>query len=59
MASLSVKAKKEFGYSFDEMFLACYFATKSCERDDFEYFYDYLYGNCFTFNSGKVSLDYY
>lgn len=52
MASLSEKAKRKFGYSFDEMILRCSFATQPCDADDFEWFFDYLYGNCFTFNSG-------
>jgi len=37
------------------MMLSCYFGSKTCSADDFEYFFDISYGNCYRFNSGKNS----
>ena len=33
--------------------LSCIFSAKNC-FNEFEYFYDFYYGNCYTFNSAKA-----
>jgi hypothetical protein len=38
------------GYSLDEMLISCTFNMVSCNSDDFELFYDIIYGDCYTFN---------
>lgn len=35
------------------MIIDCKFITNSCTEDEFEWIFDYQYGNCFEFNSGK------
>jgi hypothetical protein len=33
----------------------CGFHWQTCRANDFSYFFDTFYGNCFTFNSGMKS----
>jgi hypothetical protein len=49
---LSNDAKKQLGYPLEDVILNCYFNGASCDANDFTWYYDTLYGNCFTFNSG-------
>lgn len=41
-----------FGYWFNDTLLSCYFNNVKCDESDFVWFYDFVYGNCYTFNSG-------
>ena len=50
--NLSETARKEMGFQIEEMLIYCYFNFKFCNYSDFKYFYNPLYGNCYTFNSG-------
>jgi hypothetical protein len=42
---------KEF--SIDQLLLSCRFQNKKCTMFDFFYNYDFYYGQCFRFNTGK------
>ena len=44
--------RKKLSLTLDFMILGCYFGSKMCTKDDFEYFFDINYGNCYRFNSG-------
>ena len=44
--------KRYLGFEISDMFLSCTFNWEACFSDDFSYFYDPFYGNCFTYNSG-------
>lgn len=53
---MSDGAKRDLGYRANEMFLYCTFNGDNCNlQNDFWEFYNPTYGNCFTFNSDKVS----
>ncbi len=45
--------KKKLGIQIEEMLIECQFGTSDCSAEDFEWYYDFLYGNCYKFNSGK------
>ena len=50
--NLTLATTLSFGYSFNATLLTCYFNNVACNESDFVTFYDFQYGNCFTFNSG-------
>jgi phage shock protein PspC (stress-responsive transcriptional regulator) len=44
---------KSFGYSIHDTILSCEYNVNYCSfEDDFIWYYDFMYGNCFRFNSG-------
>jgi hypothetical protein len=43
--------RRSIGFELKDMLLQCNFNWISCDADDFTYFFDNTYGNCFTFNS--------
>ncbi|XP_067950290.1 amiloride-sensitive sodium channel subunit beta-like [Watersipora subatra] len=43
---------KSFGHEIQEMLQECSFLGKKCGPRDFYWFYDKIYGNCYTYNSG-------
>jgi acid-sensing ion channel 5 len=44
--------RKKLGFKLDEILGGCSFNNKECNITDFKYFWDYNYGNCYTFNIG-------
>ena len=42
--------RKSYGYQLEIMLVSCHFNYNPCYLSDFAYFYDPLYGNCYTFN---------
>ena len=50
---LNGTSRKQIGYQIEDMLVSCYFNFKQCFANDFTYSFDYLNGNCYTFNSGK------
>jgi hypothetical protein len=40
-------------FTINQMILSCTFQSKKCTIYDFMYHYDYMYGLCWRFNSGK------
>lgn len=44
--------RKSLGPDISDMLLSCSFNMIECSADDFTWYFDSLYGNCFTFNSG-------
>ena len=51
--NLKNENKKKLGFPLDDMLIRCWFNSQDCSAADFEWFYDYTYGNCYKFNSGK------
>ena len=50
--------RRKFGLSLDEFIIDCSFAYVPCNlSNDFEYYYDVNYGNCFRYNSDKNMND--
>ena len=41
------------GLSLDQMLIACGLKSRICTYSEFVYSFNGLYGNCYTFNSGK------
>ena len=50
---IPIQVKKSFGYSFDQFFISCVFTLVDCKPEDWIWFYDSRFGNCFQFNSGR------
>ena len=50
--NLSDAIRKDMGFKIEDMLYFCYFNLRFCTASDFKYFYNSLYGNCYTFNSG-------
>ena len=49
--------QKKFSKNLDYLIITCFFNVIECNlTQDFEYYYDYNYGNCFRYNSGKNML---
>ena len=51
IANLSDTKKKELGHNIEDILIECIFNNVECSKEDFVWYYDKLYGNCFTFNS--------
>lgn len=45
----------EYGYSINETLVSCLFKDTMCSGADFTRFYSYDHGNCYTFNSSRIS----
>jgi len=41
------------GYSYADMIILCSFNGENCFESDFWTFYHSVYGNCYSFNTGK------
>ena len=50
---LTDEFRKSLGYNMSDMLFSCIYSFNRCTSDDFYWYYDALYGNCFTFNSGR------
>jgi hypothetical protein len=42
------------GFDLKQMLISCTFNGKSCDREDFYYYYNYDFGSCYRFNGGRV-----
>ena len=51
--AIEAEMKKMFSFSFKEMFISCLFNLEPCNENNWEWHYDYFYGNCYRFNTGK------
>jgi len=51
----NTELRKKFSLTLDKMMVSCYFGSKICNENDFEYFFDISFGNCYRFNSGLSS----
>lgn len=45
--------KMKLGYLLDDMLISCEYNKKACNSSDFTHFWNNMYGNCYTFNSGS------
>ncbi len=52
---LNSTKQRYLGYEMSDMLFSCGFNWQTCTANDFSYFFDTFYGNCFTFNSGIKS----
>ena len=44
---------ESLGFSKNLMIVSCFYGAKECGDEDFTWFHDYNYGNCYTFNKNK------
>ena len=44
--------RKKLGFDLNDILFECWFNSNQCNINDFKYFWDYNYGNCYTFNFG-------
>jgi hypothetical protein len=47
--------EKKYGFNLTDLLISCFFKSYPCEKNDFEPFYDYEYGNCFRFNGNLIN----
>lgn len=43
--------KRSFSYNMNETLIDCRFNAKKCNSDEFDWYFDPLYGNCYRYNS--------
>lgn len=53
--NISDASRKNLTIQLQDMLLSCTFNLITCTFDDFVWYWDELYGNCYSFNSGKNS----
>lgn len=51
VSRFNVEKKKSYGHELKDMLLDCRFNADICTHQDFEWFYDFDYGNCYKFNA--------
>jgi hypothetical protein len=57
VSNLTLEQQKEIGFKLNNSTLiSCNFNKKICDSSNFTSFFDYDYGNCFTFNGGDNPL---
>jgi hypothetical protein len=44
---------QSMGFEWDDMVISCLYNNYACRTLDFVYFWDFNYGNCWTFNKEK------
>jgi hypothetical protein len=49
--------KRSLGYTINETLITCLYNNKRCSSRDFNWYYSYDYGNCFSFNTGVNETD--
>lgn len=54
--SLSDEVRHSFGYNMSDMLFTCVYDSQQCSVDDFYWYFNGVYGNCYTFNSGKINF---
>jgi len=47
---------QSIGFTIDSLLISCYFNGLPCTASDFSWFYDFNYGNCYTFNKNTTSI---
>ena len=55
--ALSYEDRNISGYDKQELIPYCFFNGMACKEEDFSYFQNLHYGNCFTFNKKKNNSD--
>lgn len=52
---LNKTMKQMLGLTLEDMMMSCLYNLQPCWVNDFEWYFDIFYGNCWKFNSGKNS----
>jgi hypothetical protein len=53
MNNLNETEKRKFSRPLEEIMTVCSYNIQDCTANDFSWYFDYDYGNCWTFNSGR------
>jgi len=54
VAALNDTEKKLISHQFADTLISCQFNYADCSSNDFVWSFDSFYGNCYTFNKGKI-----
>lgn len=58
--NLTDEQKKSLGYDLKDTLISCTFNIDDCSANDFEWYFDLQYGNCYKFNGRKlINKNYY
>jgi len=52
----SFKDRMLLSYDFKDILISCKFNNQDCDESDFEWFYHFIYGNCFKFNKNGTKI---
>lgn len=52
--SISDQTRKELGQPLDEFLVSCSINAVPCSEEDFDWYFDGVFGNCYTFNKNQV-----
>ena len=55
LLSKKTSDKRRYGRTASEFIITCQYDNADCDVNDFEYWYSYDYGNCYTFNTNATS----
>ena len=53
-SQLNDEQRQKFSLKLNESLIDCVFSYNSCNSNNFSWFYDFSYGNCYTINAGKT-----
>lgn len=53
--NLTDEFRKSLGYELKDMLITCLYNLSPCSADDFVWFHDIVFGNCYVFNGGMNS----
>jgi len=54
VSNLTENEKSKIGFNAEKFFIYCQFESEKCESTDWIRSFDFMFGNCFTFNSGRT-----
>ena len=52
----SNKLRQDLSISLSDSLISCKFQLNTCTANDFEWFWDFYYGNCFRFNENLSKI---
>jgi hypothetical protein len=53
MNGLNETEKRKLSHPLEDILISCYFNTQSCDVNDFTWYFDPHFGNCWIYNSGQ------
>ena len=48
--------KRKLSFELKDTLLSCTFSGERCDFNNFEWYFDLFYGNCYRFNANKSSI---
>ena len=56
VTNMGLNQKQAIGFQLKEKLISCTFNNEICDSSNFTSFFDYDYGNCFTYNGGENGI---